>query len=343
MNRKISPCLLLLLSFAAAEAQVASHAPSVFTQSPAQQPATNPADPDGKPVVRVNGTVLTKADLVREEYAIFPYARQHGGNIPSELEPQIREGALKMIVFEELVYQETLRLKLTVPPGKLQRAEADFHKQFATPDQFNAFLAGEFHGSPQLLREKIRRSLLIETYLRSEIDEKSAVSLADIRAYYDHNPARFQFPDTYTFQTISIIPPEKATAAQLAEARKRADEALGRAKATKTIEEFGLLAEKISDDDYRVMMGEHKPVAVDKLAPQVLKALQLMKPGDVSNLIQIDQATTIVRLKEHTPAGKQRFEDVKEQLIKELKQSKTNQLREALDKKLRQNAKIETL
>ena len=343
MNRKFSSCLVLLLSFSAAEAQVASHAPSVFAQSPAQQAATRAADPDGKPVARVNGAVLTNADLVREEDAIFPYARQHGGNIPSELEPQIRAGALKMIVFEELVYQETLRLKLTIPPARLDRAESEFHKQFSTPDQFNAFLAGEFHGSLQLLREKIRRSLLIESYLHSEIDEKSTVSPADVRAYYDQNPARFQFPETYTFQTISIIPPEKATAAQLAEARKRADEALRQAKATKTIQEFGLLAEKISEDDYRVMMGEHKPVEVDKLAPQVLKALQLMKPGDVSNLIQIEQAITIVRLKEHTPAGKQQFEDVKAQLSKELKQSKTNQLREALDKKLRQNAKIETL
>jgi hypothetical protein len=343
MKLKIFPLLFLLLCFAAVGAQVASHAPSVFTQAPAQQPATRPADADSRPVARVNGTVLTRADLVREEDAIFPYARQHGGNIPGELEPQIREGALKMIVFEELVYQETLRLKLTVPPAKIQRAEADFHKQFTTPDQFNTVLAGEFHGSVQLLREKIRRSLLIESYLHSEIDEKSTVSLADIKAYYDNNPVRFQFPETYTFQTISILPPEKATVAQLAEARKRAEDALRQARATKTIEEFGLLAEKTSDDDYRVMMGEHKPVEVDKLAPQVLKALQLMKPGDVSNLIQIEQALTIVRLKEHTLAGKQRFEDVKTQLSKELKQTKTNQLREALDKKLRQNAKIETL
>jgi peptidyl-prolyl cis-trans isomerase SurA len=39
-------------------------------------------------------------------------------------------------------------------------------------------------------------------------------------------------------------------------------EALRQAKATKTAEEFGLLAEKISDDDYRVMMGQHKPMPV---------------------------------------------------------------------------------
>ena len=117
----------------------------------------------GKPVVRVNGSVLTDADLVREEYAIFPYARQHGG-IPKELASQIRDGAMKMIIFEELVYQEALRRKMTVPAAKMQHAEADFRKQFATPDEFNAFLQSDFHGSRQLLQAKIRRSLLIEAF-----------------------------------------------------------------------------------------------------------------------------------------------------------------------------------
>jgi parvulin-like peptidyl-prolyl isomerase len=45
------------------------------------------------------------------------------------------------------------------------------------------------------------------------------------------------------------------------------------------------------------MMGQHKPAPVDQLAPQVVKALLAMKPGDVSDLIQVDQAYTIVRLK----------------------------------------------
>jgi hypothetical protein len=49
-----------------------------------------------------------------------------------------------------------------------------------------------------------------------------------------------------------------------------------------------------------------------------LKALAGMKAGDVSDVIQIEQAYTIVRLGEHTPAGKAKFEEVKAQLEKEL-------------------------
>jgi len=339
MNRTQPISAILVLAFTAASAQVASHAPTVMTKaSTVAQPAAS-----NQPVVKVNGTMLTQADLLREEYSIFPYARQHNGAIPAEMEPQIRDGAMKMIIFEELVYQEAQRRKMTVPPVKLQRAETDFRKQFGTPQEYNALLQSEFQGSQQELNKKIRRSLLIESFLKSEIDAKSAVSLAEAKAYYLKNPAKFQYPESFSFQTISIIPPAKATPDQLKEASKRAQDALRQAKATKTIEEFGLLAEEISEDDYRVMMGEHKPVGRDQLAPQVVKALLAMKPGDVSGLIQIEQAYTIVRLKEHTPAGKAKFEAVKAQLVKQLEQNKTNQLRAALDKKLKLNAKIEEL
>lgn len=338
MNRILPISAILLLALTAASAQVASHAPTVFNNASTTQPiAAN------QPVVKVNGTVLTQADLLREEYSIFPYARQHGGMIPPEMAPQIRNGAMKMIIFEELVYQEAERRKITVPTARLKNAEAAFRKQFDTPQEFQALLDSEFHGSQQLLRKKIERSLLIESLLKSQIDSRAIVTTAEARAYYDKNPAQFQMPETFSFQSISVLPPKNATPAQLAEGRKRADEALRQAKATKTAEEFGLLAEKISDDDYRVMMGLHRPVEPDKIAPQALKVLRTMKVGQISDLIQIEQAYTILRLREHRLAGKAKFLDVKAQIVKELQQNKTNQLRAALDKKLKLNAKIEEL
>jgi hypothetical protein len=337
---------LPLLALSAAGAQVASHAPTVFSPTPAQsaQPAAQMVAlaPVGKPVVRVNGSVLTDRDLVREEYSIFPYARQHNG-LPKDLAPQIRAGALNMLVFEELVYQEAQRRGLTVTPARMTRAEADFRTQFSTPEEYNALLQGEFHGSQKLLDEKIRRSLLIEAFLKAEVESKGAVTAAEVRAFFEKNPTRFEHPESFTFQTISVLPPPKATADQLKEGRKRAEDALRQAKATHSAEEFGLLAEKISDDDYRVMMGQHKPVPVDQLAIPVVRPLLAMKPGDVSDLIQLDQAYTIVRMQVHTMAGLAKFEDVKVQLAKDLQQKKTDQLRSDLDKKLRQSAKIEEL
>ena len=103
------------------------------------------------------------------------------------------------------------------------------------------------------------------------------------------------------------------------------------------------MAEKISEDDYRVMMGEHKSVDREKLPPQVVSAALALQTGQVSDLIQVDQVLTIVRLIAHNPGGMRKFEDVKDALMKQLQQSKTEQLRSALDKKLRATAKVEVL
>ena len=110
----------------------ASHK-SIFEQEAPKLQAT------GKPVARVNGTVLTDRDLLREMFTIFPYARQHNGTFPKAMEPQIRNGAMKMIIFEELVYQEALRRKMTIPAARLDKAERDFRNQFHHPEQYQEF------------------------------------------------------------------------------------------------------------------------------------------------------------------------------------------------------------
>lgn len=327
---------VLLMSFSVA-GQVASHVPTGVSATPAT------AQTAAQPVARVNGAVLTDRDLQREIFAIFPYARQHGGNVPKELEPGIRKGALQMIIFEELVYQEAQRRKMTIPPARMSRAEADFRKQFPNAEEYKNFLEVEFKGSQQTMRERIRRSLLIEQLLKTEVDSKSVVSGADTKAFYEKNPANFQYPESFAIQTISFLPPQKATPAQVQEARKRAEETLPKAKAAKSYEEFGVLAEKVSEDDYRVMMGDHKAVDRSQIAPPVMQALQSMQAGEVTKVIQVENAFTIVRLNKYVPAGKLKFEDVKDRLQKQLQEKKTNQVRADLDKKLKQKAKIEVL
>ena len=331
---------LLLAVAASASAQVSSHSPTGATKS-----ATPPASAfqvSDKPVARVNGAVLTDRDLLREMLQIFPYASQHNG-FPKEQEASIRQGALQMIIFEELVYQEALRRKLTVAPVVINQSEADFKKQFRTVQEYQQYLKVEMGGSEQAVRDKIKRSLLIEQVLKSDVESKAAVTLAETREYYSKNPGKYQVAESFAFQSISILPPQNPTGDQKKEGLRRANEALNQAKGTKSYQDFGLLAEKISEDDFRVNMGDHKAVSKDKLPPQVVNTLLTMKPGDVSGLIQIEQAYTIIRLNQHSPAKKLTFEEVKDNLRTELQKSKYEQLRAGLDKRLRTNAKVELL
>jgi parvulin-like peptidyl-prolyl isomerase len=342
MKYKFTIWAALVFAYCVAHGQVASHPQSQPTK-PKMEVSSTYLRPAGKPVARVNGVVLTDVDLVREEYSIFPYAAQHGGKIPASFEPGIRKGALEMIIFEELVYQDAKKRGVTIPAEQINKAEAEFRSQFKSNEDFQQFLNGEFQGNEQLLREKIRRSLLIEQLLKTEVEAKSKVSLAEVKAYYDKNPARFAYPESFAIQTISIIPPDKATPEQLKEAKKRADDAYKQAKETKTAEQFGLLAEKISDDDYRVKMGDHKWVKRQDMPPEMLAPALKMKDGEMSGLIQVGQNYVVFRMNRHVQAGITPFAQVKDPLRKELEKQKTDQVRIALDKRLHQGATVETL
>ncbi len=185
-----------------------AHPGSSHAASSAAQRSGELAGP-AKPVVRVNGAVLTDRDLAREIQMIFPYEKTHDG-IPKGMEPEMRKGAMQMMVFEELVYQEALRRKMTVAPQRMKESEARFRQQFASDEEFQKVMEIEVHGSPQLMREKIRRSLLIEELLKSDVTDKAAVSEVEARDYYSRNAKKFQHGELFSLQTISIIPPGDA-------------------------------------------------------------------------------------------------------------------------------------
>ena len=343
MKYPFSSVAVFLLVATSAFPQLSSHAPTAVAKQRVASATTAVAAPvnDLKPVARVNGTVLTERDLMREIYAIFPYAAQHNG-IPKKMEPEMRKGALAMIEFEELVYQEGVRRGVTISSETLRTSEAKLRQKFDTQQAWDEFVKVQF-GNHEALREKIRRSLTIEIMMKREITDKAAVTDAQAKAFYDANPKQFDRPETFTIQTISIIPPVNGGPEVNKEAGKRAQDAIAQAKKTNSYKEFGLLAEKMSDDDWHVNMGDRKAVPGTALPPEVVKVLVTMKPGQVTDLIRLGDNYTIVRLNAHDPAGRVKFLDVKAKLAEDLQKSKSEQLRVSLDKKLRQSAKVEEL
>lgn len=335
-------CTLVLATSASigASAQMTtSHA----ARKPAPKPVTASVPSVGKPVAKVNGTVLTDRDLLRQMLTDFPYARQHGGKFPKGMEGDMRDKALTEIVFDELVYQEALRRKLTIPPAKLDSEVAAFRKQFASKEDFQKYLQAEQGGSMANLREKSKRALLIEKVLQTDVKQKSKVMESEVRAYYDKNPDHFRKGETISIQTISLVIPDDATEKQKTEIRKRAEELLKQAKATKDYEGFGVLAEKSSEDDWRVMMGDHHTIFRGTMPASVEKVAFALKPGQTSDLIQTENSWCIVRLNAHEDARLMPYAEVHAQIKQDMEAQRSMEARRQLAARLQKNAKIELL
>lgn len=324
-----------------AAAQVASHAPAV--QVNAAPARSSVMATSGKIVARVNGAELTDRDLVRQMMNIFPYAKQHGGKFPKEMQDGIREKALDDIVFEELVYQEAKRRGMSVPPEKLNRAVAQFKKQFPGPAEYQAYLKQDMGGNLNTLKKKISRAILIDQLLTAETTRKAVLTDAKLREIYNRHPEKFTRPDSAAIQTISLVIPDNATAQQRAEIRKKAEELAKQARAAKDYEEFGMLAEKNSQDDWRVMMGDHKLLHRGQMPGPVEKAVFTMNAGQVSDVIEAENSFCIVRVNRREDKKLLSFEEVKPDLKKDLKAGREEQLRKNLQAQLRKKAKVEVL
>lgn len=336
MKLRFRICVLLLCAITSAAQFLPSHAPTVAS-------ASAPPVPAPRPVARVNGTILTDRDLMRQMINDFPYAKQHGNRFPKELEADIRAHALREIEFEELVYQEALRRHLPVSPSRLAEATRDFKKQFPSTAEFQEYLRLEQGGSMEQLRSRIKRAILIDEVLTTDVSRKAAFSNAELRAFYNKNPDHFRKPESVSIQTVSLVIPDNATEKEKSEIRKRAEEALRQAKTTKDYESFGVLAEKISEDDWRVMMGDHKSVHRGRMPPEVEKDVFSMKVGEVSDLIRTENSWCIARLNAREESRLVPFDEIRPKLKKDLETQKAEALRAALETRLRKDAKVEEL
>jgi len=339
----------LLLLISSASAQVSSHKSSAFKEKHGAMPAPKPQStglkaymPFDAAVARVNGAELTNRDLLREMYLIFPYARTHKG-FPKGMEADIRRGALEMIVFEELVYQEAERRKMQVSDDLMKKTEKEFRKQFTSEGEFQLYVKLECQGSMKVLRERFRRALLIDALLQKEVGGRSKVSKAEAKAYYEKNIKEFTHEDMLHIQTISVIPPKNPGVSYEKEARKEAEEAHKKAKETKSFREFGLLAEQVSDDDWHVNMGNRKDVPAAALPKPIVDAARKMKPGDVSELFQFGPNFTFFRLVSFTPAHVDKFSEVEKKVRENLEKSRYDEERSAFNKRLRKRSKVEVL
>jgi parvulin-like peptidyl-prolyl isomerase len=336
MKLRFPICIPLLCAITAAAQLPPSHAPTVAA-------ASAPPWSAAMPVARVNDTILTDRDLMRQMINDFPYAKQHGNRFPKELEAEIRANALREIEFEELIYQEALRRKLSVSPSRLAQATREFKNQFPSAAEFQEYLRLEQGGSLERLRSRIERAILVDQVLTTDVTRKAALSAVELRAFYDNHLDHFRKPETVSIQTISLVIPDNATEKEKSEIRKRAEEALRQAKATKNYEGFGVLAEKVSEDDWRVMMGDHKSVHRGRMPPEVEKVVFSMKMGEVSDLIRTENSWCIARLNAREESRLVPFDEIRPKLKKDLETQKAEALRATLETRLRKGANVEEL
>ncbi len=285
---------------------------------------------------------VTQSQLDEELQRLFPYYAIHGGKLPAGSEAELRKQAVHDAVLHELVYQEARRRKLQVPALKWQKRLQQVGKGFASRQAYEA-AAVKKYGSVAEFERRLRRAMLVEQLWDYEVARKSVVTPEIARAYYDSHKAQYVRPEAVWLQTITIKFPSSATAEQKREARNIAEQILVKAKAAKDYEEFGVLAEKLSQDDWRVMMGDHRWVHRGAVTPDIEQAVFSLKKGETSGLVETATGYMILRANDHQSKRQMSFAEMSASLRPTLERQRREKRAKQFEEALRSKAKVEML
>jgi len=301
-------------------------------------PDANPASvaDSGKPVVSVNGVMITEKDLL-EQVGRTGMMLYHNSVSPEIIE-KLRKEATEILIDNELIYQDA--------KGKILVSDADVAKEL---DKVKTKLGGEEKFSAELkktgvplsvLQSEIKRMLTIRAMLENRVVKPSAFSEEDAKAYYESNKEKYMEPEKMKLREIFIMVPSNATAAEKEEKRKKASEVMEKIRAGG---DFGLLAWDYSEDQYRYKSGEIGYIHAGMLLPEIDKEVVRLKAKETTGILDTIYGFYIFYLEGREEPKQLAFSEVKAKLIKDVTADREKKAREQYLSELRSKAVIKRL
>lgn len=222
----------------------------------------------------VNGQVITMFDLQKAAMPDLARARLNP-NSPAQAKAvdKVLRKVLDMMIMDILLTQEAKRLNVNVSTGEVDNEITRLMKsRNLTREQFEEQLAQQ-KMSVDELRENLEKSLLRQKIMGMEVGRKVVVTPEEISAYYEaHKDQMFDRGGLH--MGVLVYAPNvnaRAMAAQI--------------KAGKL--SFAEAAAKYSIAPNKDKGGDMGPVEWERLNPEWEARLTKMKPGDVTELFDL--------------------------------------------------------
>jgi parvulin-like peptidyl-prolyl isomerase len=328
---------LMLLSLAACQTDERTPLPSPqATAAPGEIDRVTPL-PSPLPAVaaQVNGQpVPTRNVRLAAEQAI---AR---GAVEAKDRVFAYRQATQNLIDRELMFQEATRRQLTVDAQALQKAADQARVGHKDDSAWRQFLASQGLDEPTF-RAELRVQHMVQA-LMMEIARAvpSQTQESEERAFYDENPHVFETGERFKASHILLRVEKDASPQRKAEVRVMAQGVLDRVQKG---ESFAALARQYSQDGDSAPKGGELPLFSKwEMAQSIGAAVERLKPGEVSPLVETPFGYQIFKLYERLPSQTTPFEQAREQARQQVLARRRQDALQALLQKLKSQAKIET-
>ena len=272
----------------------------------------------------------------------------------------MRLNAVQSLIKQEVLMQRAAKLHLTASDEEVQ-AKLEEIKAPYTQEEFQQKLDQQ-HMTLAKLKDEIRRNKTEEKLFNKEINSKINITDADITNYYNAHKVAFNVPEPqYHLAEIVVtsIPAPKQQAGNLqnskatndAEAKRKIDMIRNRISSG---EDFGMLAANFSEMPNNAQSGGDMGVISEsqlKTHPDVYAAISKLKPGQVTSVLPVYEATpvgkkavgyAIYKLLDKESAGQHDLNDprVQQAIRKQLRDARSQLLQNAYIEMLQDQARV---
>ncbi len=256
---------------------------------------TNAQGPANDPVVAtVNGEKILLSqvdDLLSKQIP--------GGSIetlPKEQLTPIRRQMLEGLIADRLVTKASEKTEVTDADvaGEYQKVV----QQAGSEDALKAQLT-TFKETPESLRADIRDALRKQKWVEAQMAGKSAVTDADVTAFYEDNPNISESPESIHASHILLLTKEPGSAdAKLKQITEIRQSILGG-------ESFEIAAKKFSEDPgSKDLGGDLNYFTRGKMVKEFEDAAFSLEPGDISGPVKTEYGYHIIKVTDKKAARK---------------------------------------
>jgi peptidyl-prolyl cis-trans isomerase SurA len=260
-------------------------------------------------VAVVNDDVIT---LIELNDSLKPYTEKiRSLGYPSEKEKEllfkVRADMLDRLIDEKIEDQEIKRSKVEISEEQIDKTiERVKQTNYLTDEQLRAALAKDGLNM-EAYREKIKGELLRERLVNLKVKSKIVITKEDIKAYYEKHIQEYGGKQKYHLRNIIMQVPLFSDSEKKLEIKAKMDEILEKLKAG---ESFKALATKYSESPAASDGGNLGKFEFDSLSPQLQKAIEKIKPGEFTPVLDTDQGYQIFFLEEISSAQGKTLEEV---------------------------------
>jgi peptidyl-prolyl cis-trans isomerase SurA len=294
-------------------------------------------------VARVNNQIITRSEFLHSKDELRKEAAQQDPVNADKLVAERDKDVLRDLIDQELLLERGKDLGVTADTEVIKKLD-DMRKDMKLDSMEELEKAAQSQGvSFEDFKQNLRNQIITQQVIGKEVGSRLIINKDEEQKFYEEHKNDMEQPETIRLSEILVSTEAKPNdpsdeAQRLKAAQAKAADLLDQIHKGAKFED---VAKKNSDGPTAAQGGDLGEFKRGTLAQQIEEKTFVMKPGEVSDVIQAKQGFIILKVTAHHSAGVPPFSEVEPRIQDALYMKKLQPaLREYLTK-LREDAFID--